>query len=210
MIKKIVLFDFDGVFVSDFYFHKQHIESFLGKKISDQDFYELHSGNVFKNDGKGLELAEFDVMRYCNFIKEDITSTPLVEGMREVFAHACHLGRVYIVSSGCEFNITNFLAENTFTTQDITVYGVETHPSKKVKFEKIIEETGVAPENMIFITDTLGDMVEASDVGIASIGVTWGFQRIDTLEQGAPFGFAHKPREIICLMDAYFDIEKEL
>lgn len=206
MNKKVIIFDFDGVFVSDYNFHKEHIERFIGQKISEKDFYNVHSGNVYNDDGKGLELGQFDMRSYCKSIKNDFIAIPLVEGMRETISHARTYGDVYIVSSGCECNIKSFLVENQFDVNHFIVYGVETSPSKKIKFERIITQTGISPQDMIFITDTLGDMKEAADMDIASIGVTWGFQRVDTLEQGAPFGFAHKAVEISDLIDTYFDI----
>lgn len=204
MNKRIIIFDFDGVFTSNFLFHKKHIELFLRKKISEKDFYDLHYGNVYKDDGKGMELGQFDVASYCRFIKSDFEKLPLAFGMKEVVDHAKERAQIFIVSSSCADNITRFLAKNHFNVADFVIYGVETHPSKKVKFEKIITETGVTPDNMIFVTDTLGDITEATEMGIASIAVLWGFHNRETLAQGEPFAFAHNPHDISTHIDTFF------
>lgn len=42
-------------------------------------------------------------------------------------------------------------------------------------------------EDCIFITDTLGDILEANKVGVKSIAVDFGFHERERLEKGNPF-----------------------
>ncbi len=204
MNNKIIIFDFDGVFVDDFDFHKGHIEDFLGTNIDDKAFYNIHSGNVYEDDSVGLELGNFDAKKYCQKIHDDLIRLPIVDGMNTTVGQAQKIGETFIVSSGCEKNIRDFFENNEICTNVCSIYGVETNPSKEKKLEKILQESNVDKKNAIFITDTLGDIKEANAVGVASIAVTWGFQRVETLEQGAPFGFAHTPTQIINLIQEYF------
>ena len=204
MKRHIIVFDFDGVFSSNFTFHKEHLEKFYKKDIAEKDFYELHSGNVYESNGRGFELVDFDPVKYHKMIRDDFLKLPIVSGMHKVVDHCGSIGEIFIVSSSSECNIREYLTRHHFDIDRMTVCGFETDRSKKIKFKKIISNTGINPGDMIFITDTLGDMREASEVGIASIGVLWGFQRIETLEQGAPFGFAHIPHDLILLCEEYF------
>ena len=206
--KKAIIFDFDGVFVDDFDFHKSHIEKFLGIKITDEEFYKIHSGNVYNDDGDGLELGSFDIQNYCKQIKAELVKLPLVKDMDKVIEKSKSLGQSFIVSSGCEYNIKAFFEDKKICLENCKIYGVETNPSKEKKFEKILQETNIPPENLLFVTDTLGDILEANELGIASIAVTWGFQRIETLERGAPFGFAHNANDVQKLIERYFMFDK--
>ncbi len=201
---KNIVYDFDGVFVDDFNFHKKKIEEFLNIEITNEEFYKIHSGNVYKNDGAGLELENFDVQKYCQSIKEELKQLPIVDGMREVVENTQGIGKSFVVSSGCEDNIKGFFDEKEICENLCTIYGVETNPSKEKKFEKILKETGIDAKNTIFVTDTLGDILEANTLGIASIAVTWGFHRIETLQKGMPFGFAHSASDITKLIEQYF------
>ena len=203
--KKIVIFDFDGVFVDDFDFHKTHIEKFLGTKISDEEFYAIHSGNIYKNDGRGLELEGFHVQDYCNIIYKQMAQLPLVDGMKDVVTFIGQFAQLFVVSSGCEKNIRAFFAQKAISIKEWSIYGVETNPSKEKKLLRILSETKKSSDEVIFITDTLGDILEANTVGVASIAATWGFQKKETLAQGAPFGFANTPSDIISLVEAYFN-----
>jgi len=206
-LDKVIIFDFDGVFVDDFDFHKKHIEDFLDIKFDAKAFYDIHSGNVYQNDHLGLELGNFDTKKYCQIVKEGLIKLPMIEGMEKVIRKAQKVGQSFIVSSGCETNIRGFFVDKDICEELCTVYGVETHPSKEKKFEKILTETGISRENIIFVTDTLGDIREANTMGIASIAVTWGFQRVETLEEGSPFGFAHNAGDITTLIEQYFEMQ---
>lgn len=202
--EKIIIFDFDGVFVDNFDFHKKHIEDFLGISITDEEFYDIHSGNVYKDDKHGLELGNFDALKYFRTIHDEFVKLPIIDGMAQVTQKAQEIGETFIVSSGGEKNMHDFFVENCICEDLCTIYGVETHPSKEKKFEKIIDETGVLADNIIFVTDTLGDIHEANSLDISSIAVTWGFQNIDTLQKGVPFGFARVADDITTLIEEYF------
>jgi len=204
--EKVIVFDFDGVFVDDFDFHKKHIEKFLDISITDKEFYDIHSGNVYKDDKHGLELGNFDALEYFRTIHDKFIKLPIVEGMVQVAKNTQKIGQIFVVSSGGESNIRDFFAENSVCINQCTIYGVETHPSKEKKFEKILAETGVSIDDIVFVTDTLGDIYEANSLGIASIAVTWGFQSVDTLQKGVPFGFAFVADDIIKLIEEYFAI----
>ncbi len=181
--EKIIIFDFDGVFVDDFDFHKRHIENFLGIKFDDKAFYDIH-----------------------NVIRDEFLTLPIIEGMANVSKKAQEIAQSFIVSSGSENNIRDFFVTNGVCENLCTIYGVETNPSKEKKFEKILNETGIMADNIIFVTDTLGDIHEANTMGIASIAITWGFHREDTLLEGRPFAIAHKAEDITNLIEQYFEI----
>ncbi len=204
--EKIIIFDFDGVFVDDFDFHKRHIQDFLGIKFDDKAFYDIHSGNVYEDDNIGLELGEFDTVGYHKFIRDELLMLSMVEGMAEVVKKVQEIAQSFVVSSGSENNIHDFFVTNGVCENLCTIYGVETSPSKEKKFEKILNETGIMADNIIFVTDTLGDIREANTMGIASIAVTWGFHREVTLLEGGPFAIARKVGDITNLIEQYFEI----
>ena len=58
--------------------------------------------------------------------------------------------------------------------------GAETAESKEVKFQILLDNYQLQKDEVIFITDTLGDILEANNAGIKSLGIDSGFhdQRI--------------------------------
>ena len=57
MIKNII-FDFDGVIVDSGPFHLKHLSEWGGPKVSPEEFYEKHKGNVYEP----AERTNFDLM----------------------------------------------------------------------------------------------------------------------------------------------------
>lgn len=57
--------------------------------------------------------------------------------------------------------------------------------SKKNKFSHIIENTDHNKEDILFITDKIGDMKEAQEHNIPTILVSWGYQKKKHLETHA-------------------------
>lgn len=63
-----------------------------------------------------------------------------------------------------------------------------------------LTQFGVSENESLFITDTLGDMREAANAGLKSIGVSWGFQRRETLLKGDPHAIVDTPEELFSVL----------
>ncbi len=50
----------------------------------------------------------------------------------------------------------------------------------------MLEKYKTIPENAVFITDTVGDVLEARKCGVKAIAVTWGFHGEATLQKAKP------------------------
>ncbi len=60
----------------------------------------------------------------------------------------------------------------------------------------LMTENGVTIANTIFVTDTLGDIREATKVGIRTIAETFGFHNRERLKLGDPFRIVDSWEEI--------------
>jgi len=61
----------------------------------------------------------------------------------------------------------------------------------------ILDKYRINPHETLIITDTAGDIKEANDVGVRSIGVIWGVHDEDKLAQVNPHFVAKEPSELI-------------
>jgi phosphoglycolate phosphatase len=84
--------------------------------------------------------------------------------------------------------IGEFLTENGMTSYFDRIMGNAVHKSKEEKIKTVFAEYGTDASECIFVTDTLGDIREATKVNVGAIGVTWGFHERERLAQGKPFG----------------------
>jgi len=69
--------------------------------------------------------------------------------------------------------------------------------SKVEKFKYLFKKYKLKPEDCIFITDTLGDILEGNKVGVRTIAVDFGFHKRDRLEKGKPFKIVSSFDEIL-------------
>ena len=56
----------------------------------------------------------------------------------------------------------------------------------------------------VFVTDTLGDMREAQEHSVGTIGCSWGVHPRATLEKGMPFRIVDSPLELLDAVGDYF------
>lgn len=106
-----------------------------------------------------------------------------------------------IVSSTINSPIRDYLEKHILSQHFDKIYGADAHTNKVVKINKVFADFKVVADDCLFITDTLGDMREAAKARVKSIGVTWGFHNLETLQKGNPTAIAATPRELVSLVN---------
>ncbi|MSR71135.1 MAG: HAD family hydrolase [Candidatus Taylorbacteria bacterium] len=177
---KLIIFDLDGVIcdspklVNDFFMNmfptmtQEHANEILCGNFHD----ELEK---FKLTNKKIEeTPEEEEMRRNKYMR-DKENIPLYDGIKELLEK--------LRNSGCIVAInTSALEKNTLPVLEKTkirgfidfIACAEVSKSKVEKFKIIQEKYKVAKEEIVFVTDTLGDIREADISGIPTITVTYG------------------------------------
>ncbi|MBT6690622.1 HAD family hydrolase [archaeon] len=179
---KAVIFDFDGVIHDTL-----DIAYGINRKVSKNDisldeYKDIFNGNIYKDKTITPEsYSEFFELQRKEFedleIKEDIRNELLK--LKDEY-------ELFIISSNEEVVLNNYLENNDILHLFERVLGVETHKSKIEKFKILFDEHGLDENNCVFVTDTLGDILEANKVGVGSIAVDFGFHERHRLEKGNP------------------------
>ena len=193
-MKKLVIFDFDGALVNTmpFWFglHKDVNPDFTWKeyqKMSNGNFWNeldqaVTDGHIFPN---GYQE------KYNKEIENHTTS------LRPVIIELSKKYQLAVVSSGSEPTIKKFLNKEGVGDLFFDVLGFETHKSKTEKLLLLIKKINLKAEDLIFITDTLGDILEANKASVKSIGVTWGLHDKETLQKGNPNAIIDDPNDLL-------------
>ena len=193
---KAIIFDFDGVIHDTFDLHVTKIKEFMDSDFNGEDLKKLHEGNInLQNDNKKVDTNRFD--EYTHFVKEDFIKQKIIPEIKNVLIELSRNYDLYIISSGGENNIKTYLENNGVLNLFKYILGKETHDSKIHKFNMVIEKSKLNKEDFIFITDTLGDIIEANNIGIKTIAVTFGYHNELTLKQGNPYKIINHISEII-------------
>jgi len=192
---KAIIFDFDGVIHDTFSFHKRKIETFAGVEFSEDEFRDLHNGNFFahKND----KLKDTDWLGYRNYIYEEQSNMKIEEEIRKALMELNNDHTLFIVSSGGTRTILDYLKNNNIADIFKEVIGMDIYRSKVDKFNFIFEKYQLAPSDCIFVTDTLGDILEANTLNIKTIAVDFGYHKKETLSKGNPFKIVSTMRQVL-------------
>ena len=205
MKNKFILFDFDGVIADSFNIAFETAQTRC-PSISEVDYRKKFEGNIneikhsetFHDNECNHDLDWFEI--YTPKIKSGCT---LFSGMKEVILNLEKEYMLIIISSTITSPIEEFLSFHNMREHFDLVMGNDVHKSKVEKIKIVFEKYNVDGSDCLFITDTLGDIEEAKEMGVPAIGVTWGFCRPEILKRGNPLQLVHTPAELEAAITDY-------
>ncbi|NDK07686.1 HAD hydrolase-like protein [Candidatus Gracilibacteria bacterium] len=183
---KALIFDFDGVIHDTFDFHRNKIEEYFKITFSEEYFKSIHDGNIFASSPPEPIKSE-GWEGYRDYIYKDYSSLIMDNSIKRNLLKLKESYSLHIISSGGTNNVSDLLRNNEFidTFNDILCY--EFHKSKVYKFNYILKKYKLKVEECLFVTDTLGDILEANEVGLKTIAVDFGYHERERLEKGNPY-----------------------
>lgn len=180
---KVLVFDFDGVIVNEFKLHYELTKQQI-KDLTETEFKKLFEGNIHaeKEKLKNRDTG-FDMKTYFDESKKRARIKPEIKKSLKAFSTNFILG---VISSAKENGIIECLKNNQLEDVFSFVYGFETGKLKSEKFNLMLNKYGISKDEVIFVTDTLGDILEATKIGIKTVAVEGGYHDKKTLAKGNP------------------------
>jgi phosphoglycolate phosphatase-like HAD superfamily hydrolase len=175
---KTYIFDFDGVIGDTFDVYADFLAGFMhvSNDKARQYVYE-HSFNNNKYSIIKKLIKNFYMLRFESYIKK--TNPSIFAGVIEEISKL--KGEKYIISRNHSRVCQDILKENQGIFRNI--YGFNNSRSKVNAIGDIIRKTRIKKENIVFVSDTIGDYLEVSEVldNNQIFLVTWGFNSIDDI-----------------------------
>lgn len=203
VMKKLFLFDFDGVVVDSLELYEKAVNVCL-KKIGSpiirnhSDFMELFEENFYDSiRKKGVDVEEF--------VKMSALIAPTLN-YDEVFPHydlAPVLAKLkndnflVIVSSNSNYAINLMLSKYKFDLYFQNVMGYEHTFSKSKKIVQTMNSLRVTKEKSYYIGDTTGDIKEGKEAKVNTVAVTWGWHSREKLKSMDPDYIIDTPEELL-------------
>lgn len=206
MPKEFVLFDFDGV-IADSYQAAYEVTKMICPHIDEDAYQARFEGNIHDWEeplDRHTDECRPDVDFFAEYVPKIKNEVQIFPGMKEVVTGLAETYSLVVVSSTITSPIQEFLASHGLADHFAWIMGADVHTSKVEKIKMVFDKYALKPENCVFITDTLGDMREAEATGVEAIGVTWGFQRAETLERGNSFRLVDSPSALSLAIADYF------
>lgn len=181
--KTSLIFDFDGV-IADSLTIAFEINKLSKPTLTLDRYQAVFNGNI--NEAK----YEDTVVRKINFFKEygeRFSDLGIDQEKKNIIYKLAQEFPLYIISSTTGNIIREYLTRHHLLDCFTDILGNEIDTSKVRKFTILFNQYHINPQEVIFITDSSGDMREAQEVDIQWIvGILGGYQNKASLEQGKP------------------------
>ncbi|MCF7687620.1 MAG: HAD hydrolase-like protein [Cephaloticoccus sp.] len=187
-----IICDFDGVWVDSFAalfrINEQAIEH-MGKRLSAEQYRAAFKGPIHHELRQLLGLDDAQQAEFSDYKRkifptlynaQTVTFFPFAPTL---IAELSHLGQLHIVTASPPEAVCGLLEQANLRDYFGEVAGFSL-VGKRATLDRLCAEK---PGNdTVFITDTVGDVREATGLKLGLIGVAWGFhQRDDLLAAGA-------------------------
>lgn len=169
------------------------------RALSKEQYLLAFEGSLNKKLAEILKLNDVELQKFIDHKRQIFSSHYNGVSVKPFhFAHdlikqASKVGELWILSTAPDDHIKVVLKENNLLDYFVRIIGQSQQPKSA-----FLQDAVKAGDKTFFITDTVGDLLEAGQVdGVVSIGVTWGFHQADALKLANPSFLAHNPEDVI-------------
>jgi phosphoglycolate phosphatase-like HAD superfamily hydrolase len=197
---KLIIFDFDGV-IQDSWAHSYDLNLKDWPGLTPESHKNFFNGNIHEEFAK-MPPSIRDKEEKRQWMKDHYYPTkhelPLFDGIKNVLETLSKHYTLIINTSATEDSTQQYLDKTDLSKFFDKIYGYEVSANKVEKFKKILNDYKVEADETIFITDTVGDVLEAEVCAIPSLVVTYGYQGRSYFSkiEDRVVGFADKPEDI--------------
>jgi phosphoglycolate phosphatase len=204
-MKKLLLFDFDGVVVDSLDIYEKTVRDCLekiGQPIikTRADFLDLYQDNFYASLAeRGVNLDAFMAAAVDILEQVDYSAMHPFPELIPVLAKLRKDNILVIISSSDSADIRLILRLQQLQDYFHDVLGSDIHFSKKEKILQALAKYVIDKRDACYIGDTIGDIKEARAVGIKTIAVTWGWHSREMLVTAKPDHLIDRPEELLGL-----------
>jgi phosphoglycolate phosphatase len=203
----IIIFDFDGTIANSFGVIIEVFEKLTKqpRKLSQSEvdaLRDLPPLTIARQLGVSVWQIPFLLFRGRHMMASRLHEIQPFDGMVGVIEKLHAEGHeLFIMSSNSRGTIRKFLKQHHLYSYFVDIKGEVGMFGKPRALRNLLRINNLEAKNSFYIGDETRDIEAASDVGMRSIAVLWGFARDASLIALNPTGTAIKPVDIIKIIE---------
>jgi phosphoglycolate phosphatase len=202
-MKKLLIFDFDGVVVDSLELYEEttricfeKIGSSLAK--SRKDFLDLFDDNFYE----AIRIRGVDVKKFNGAIKDiipivDYSKVAPFNDIERVLEVLKKDNTLLVISSNSLSAINTILSRCEFKNCFEDILGADFMLSKVDKINHALERWNFTKDRTYYIGDTAGDIKEGKRSGVNTVAVTWGWHPRERFDDVNPDYIINTPSELL-------------
>lgn len=203
-MKKIIIFDFDGVIADSLgIYSKLFIDTCkkhgFNQISSKEQFISLFEKNLYESMIE-IGIPENEIPKILEDKKlvalKNQDKIKLFDDMKDVIKELSKNNKIFIITSNITKVVEDFLKAKGINFYE-EVLGADKGLSKVKKIMDI--KSKYKADEYFYIGDTKGDMIEGKKAGVKTIAITWGWHSLEKLNEGLPDFVVHEPKELLSL-----------
>lgn len=196
---RMVIFDFDGVIIDSLKVIEK-FDQWLYPGLTEEDWKETNYGNYFQkmqpHEHKRRVVTAQELEAKRQYFYDTKAQANIFPGMRECIV-SIPKSVVCLLNTNSKLEgCSTFLTKHALIDQFAFLATKEVSTSKKEKLELSLQKYQALPEDVLFITDTIGDLLEGRAVGIPVIAVTWGIHSKQDFLKYKPYQIVQDSKEL--------------
>ena len=199
---RILIFDYDGVIADSLeIYSKLFVEvckkyGFKGVN-SKEEFISLFDKNLYESMME-MGVKEEDIKRILEdkrfLISKNALKPRIFDGIKKVMERLSISNNIFIITSNISPVVKEFLDENGMDFYE-EVLGADRGLSKVTKINLI--KSNYVSNEIFYIGDTKGDILEGKSAGVKTIAITWGWHSLEKLKECNPDFIVNNPVELL-------------
>lgn len=203
---KAVIFDWNGVITDSLRLdHEVFLKECRRKGLKvpkSASFYaDLFNDNIFLCLQRiGYHVDGEGEAKYRKLYMEGLGKTKPFAVIKKMLSELKRNYRLAIVTSNYRIAVERFFKDHGITEFDI-ILSSDVDRRKENKIEILLDKFSINKGQVIFVGDTVSDIVACKNSGIRIIAVTWGYHSKARLKKANPDFIADRPHDIIKILE---------
>jgi len=166
-----------------------------------KEFADIYKSNFYTAmRQKGASKKEMDNIREYALKELREKELNIHHGIKSIIKKLSQTHNLAVISSNYDEIMKKNLKKHGILEDFNFILGVEEGESKRKKIKALLKKAKASKTEAVFITDTVGDIIEAKSEHIKTMAVTWGFHKADLLKKAHPDFITKTPKQILEVM----------